>query len=96
MRKISDIYHKRYLGKWVAFNSWYENFYCVGESDENVYLWYGYHNEDLINCIYVYFKKNLNVIKGFSTEEIIKMGWINVGNFTILDLNFDDKITWIK
>lgn len=102
MRSIKELRYK-FLGEWVTNTSsecWdCESFFCVGESDTNIYIWYKGTNNGPVHK----YQKNNNFGMFYvvddcmdSTDDTCFYGWNEQDSFKGLEWNNYDKIKWIK
>lgn len=106
MRSIKDITKYQFLGKWISnrLPGWDDEiYYCVGESDEYVYIWYRSKFDVLVHQ----YPKILEDLCGNFGEfyvsdnipgEYMCFGWEDVSNYGDLIGNYLDKknIRWIR
>jgi len=96
MRTIKELNKYKFLGKWVTMPEWGGQTYkCIGESKNQIYLWYkpnaGYDTID--PYIYKYFKYNDFIIDHINNK-IDDLD--SVITFKEVTHNKGDKIIWIK
>lgn len=82
-------YQKKFLGKWVCCETWTskESFFCVGETNDLVYVWY---------CGRVYeYSRDLNFFKtkqNCFNDTRVSYKFVE----TFKGCRDDDKIKWIR
>lgn len=113
MRSIREFSENRLLGKWVGNNMgpWgCDTYYCVGESQDNIYLWYGPYGYGPYGYGFgeirvhkyakVLYDENENPVSFYvsktpSTDSLC-FGWDLYDGYKGLDYNLRDEIKWIK
>jgi hypothetical protein len=101
MRSIKEFKKGRFLGKWITTDCWVdEGYYCVGESDEYLFVWYGTWSGygDIKSSIYGYKKDefSFSVIRDDISVDNRKTSWCNVNTFEDLEISLINNIKWIK
>jgi hypothetical protein len=97
MRSLKTlVYRRRYLGRWLTTDGWVQSLYCVGVSDEYVFLWWDH-------TIFQYKRRFFSVKTPLSCEyDDYQLNFGDVisfkGSFFFDNISDDDKlkIKWLR
>ena len=105
MRSLKILVEKGFLGRWVTHDGWGgKYYYCVGECESSIFLWYKLGDLGLKECVWIYPKISsfikLSKFNDGNIEEEYR-SWINVDTFKNLEYDDDDdelsnNLFWIK
>lgn len=99
MRKIVDI-KKSLVGSWVTCGEWDDRYYCVGEGENYVYLWFNVGDYKIERSIHTYYKDGFIRVR---PPKLGKHGYENYYGFeyiyTFTSLNFEfmgESVKWVR